>query len=178
MIIAHLPAGYVTSKLLHARLNAREAAFKPFLYAGLLGAIAPDLDKVYLYLAHDRRLHHHTLWLHFPIVWAVLLLVSLIWFHAARARIAAALAVIFSVNGLLHMVLDTVAGDIWWLAPFVDQPFSLFAVPGRYSPWWVNNMLHWTFAFELAIVAWAVHLWRRSPVPTGGAEEPGMHGDT
>lgn len=163
MLIAHLPAGYVTSKLLFARLRAPGAAFRPFLCAGLLGAVAPDMDKVYLYLADDMRHQHHTLWPHFPIVWTGALLVSLIWFHTARSSTPAALAVIFAINGLLHMVLDTVVGEIWWLAPFVDRPFSLFTIPARHHPWWLSDMLHWTFTFELAIVAWAIYLWRRSP---------------
>jgi inner membrane protein len=74
----------------------------------------------------------------------------------------AALAVIFSLNGLLHMVLDTVVGDIWWFAPFVDKPYAFFTVPAVYKPWWLNFILHWSFALELAFVLVAIYVWRRS----------------
>lgn len=165
MLIAHAPAGYVSSRLLFRRFSELGAPYKPFLFAGMFGAVAPDLDMFYFYFIDQRQHHHHTLWPHFPILWAALLLAALIWLHAARTRKFAALAVIFSLNGLQHMVLDTVAGNIWWLAPFVNKPFSFFTVPARYSPWWLNFVLHWTFAFELAIVGCAIYLWRRGPVP-------------
>lgn len=163
MIIGHLPAGYVTSKLLAPRFGVEGAALKRFIWAGMLGAIAPDLDILYFYLVDHRQHHHHSYWPHFPIVWAILLLVSLIWFYTARAKPGAALAVIFTANGLIHMILDTVAGNIWWLAPFVDKSFALFKVPPRYDPWWLSFIFHWSFVFELAIVVWAVYLWRRAP---------------
>jgi len=170
MIIAHLPAGYVASRLLFNRFRPHAASFRRFLHAGLLGSVAPDLDMLYFHLIDHRQHHHHTLWPHFPILWAGLLLASLIRFHTGRARERAALAVIFAANGLLHMVLDTVVGNIWWLAPFVDKPFSFFSVPARYNPWWLNFILHWTFILELAIVAWAIYLVRRSPdAPQAGA---------
>jgi hypothetical protein len=35
---------------------------------------------------------------------------------------------------LLHLVLDSIVGDIWWLAPFVDRRYSLFTVPAVYGP--------------------------------------------
>lgn len=172
MIIAHAPAGYVSAKLLFRRFEAQGTAYKAFLFAAMFGAIAPDLDILYFYLLDQRQHHHHTLWPHFPIVWASLLLASLIWFGAARTRKHAALAIIFTLNGLLHMVLDTIVSNIWWLAPFVDKPYVFFTVPPRYNPWWLNFVFHWSFAFELAIVAWAVHLWRRGPAtaPQGSAE--------
>jgi hypothetical protein len=163
MIVAHLPAGYVAAKLLHGRIGAPHVPFKRFLAAGLLGAVAPDFDILYFYLVDQRQHHHHTLWPHFPIVWAGLLLASLLWFRARQNRALAALAVIFSLNGLVHMVLDTVAGNIWWLMPFVNKPFVLVTVPARYDPWWLSFIFHWTFVFELAIIAWAVYLWRRKP---------------
>lgn len=172
MIVAHLPAGYIGARLLAPRLSVPQGAMRPFLIAGLIGAIAPDFDLLYFYLADQHQHHHHTLWPHFPVLWASLLLVSALWFHARRGGGCTPLAVIFSLNGLVHMVLDTVVGKIWWLMPFVDRPFSLFTVPARYHPWWLNFILHWTFIFELALIAWAVYLWRRMPAPAL-ARQPG-----
>lgn len=163
MIIGHLPAGYVASKLLFRYFEARGAVYKPFLWMGVLGAIAPDLDMVYFHLIDHRQHHHHTYWTHFPIVWACLFLISMSWLYAARATSYGTLAVIFSLNGLIHMLFDSIVGDIWWFAPFVDKPFAFFTVPALYKPWWLNFLLHWSFGLELAVVAWAVYLWRRSP---------------
>jgi inner membrane protein len=73
----------------------------------------------------------------------------------------AAVLGIFSAGGLLHMVLDSVVGDIWWFAPFIDRPFALFTVPALYTPWWLNFLLHWSFALELAICVGAVITFRR-----------------
>ena len=82
--------------------------------------------------------------------------------YAARGQESGAvLALIFSLNGFVHMLLDTVVGDIWWFAPFVDKPFALFSVASVYKPWWLNFILHWTILLEIAICLWAFLLWRR-----------------
>ena len=164
MIIGHLPAGYVASRLAFARFESTGIALKWFLVAGILGSVAPDFDMLYFHLIDGRRHHHHTYFTHWPIVWSALLLLSAAWFCAGWQKSRAALAVIFSFNGCLHMALDSIVGDIWWLAPFVDQRFSLFVVPAYYKWAYLNFFLHWSFAFELALVAWAVYLWRR-PAP-------------
>jgi hypothetical protein len=162
MFIAHLPAGYLLSKAL-ARVfdGPRQGAVK-FMCAGMLGAVAPDIDMLYFYLVDHRRHHHHAYWTHFPSVWLTLLAASFVWYRiAGKTKPTAALAVIFSLNGIVHLLLDTVVGDIRWLAPFADKPFSLFTVPNLYKPWWLNFMLHWSFALELAVACTALFvLWR------------------
>lgn len=160
MLIGHLPAGYITSKLLCARLNARGASIRPFILAGMLGAVAPDFDMLYFYFADHRRHLHHTYWPHYPVVWISLLLVSAIWYYAAPVKGRAALAVIFALNGFIHMLLDSIVGKILWFAPYSDTPYALFTVAARYKPWWLNFVFHWTFALELALVAGAIYLWR------------------
>jgi len=162
MIIAHLPAGYITSKILYPRFQSRGCSLKSFFWSGIFGSIAPDLDLVYFYLIDRRQHHHHTYWVHFPIVWFSMLILSVIWIASVRSVSRAALLLIFSLNGFLHMLLDSVVGDIWWGAPFSDKPFSFFTVPARYNPWWLNFLLHWSFGLELAIAALALCLWCRS----------------
>jgi hypothetical protein len=162
LIIGHLPAGYIASRLLAVRLAADGVNERLFVATGMSGAIAPDLDMLYFYLVDQRQHHHHTYFTHVPIVWASMLLASVIfWMSAGRNKALAVLAVIFSLNGFIHLLLDSIVGDIWWLAPFVDRPFSLFTVPALYEPWWLNFVLHWSFGLELFLVAWAVLLWRR-----------------
>ncbi|MGZ5077760.1 MAG: metal-dependent hydrolase [Methylobacter sp.] len=161
MIIGHLPAGYVVSKLLFPFFESRGALLGPFLWSGVLGAIAPDLDMVYFHLIDHRQHHHHTYFTHFPIVWATLLVISIICFYTPRLKSCAILTMIFSLNGFIHMILDSIVGDIWWFAPFIDKPYAFFTVPALYNPWWLNFILHWSFAVELVIVLWAFYLLRR-----------------
>jgi len=167
MFIGHLPAGYIISALLRPRLQWAGTQETRFVFAGMLGAVAPDFDMLYFHLVDHRRHHHHTYFVHFPLLWFGLLLAAGVWLLSGRKQCHAALAFIFTLNGLAHMVLDSIVGDIWWLAPFVDQRFSLFAVPALYKPWWLNFILHWSFALELAIVGFAVYLWRR-PLQSAG----------
>lgn len=161
MIIGHLPAGYLISRMLYPRFASRALAWKPFLWVGCLGAVAPDLDMLYFHLIDHRLHHHHTFWTHYPIIWSGLFILSLAWFHSERFLNNAILGIIFSLNGFIHMLLDTIVGDIWWLAPFIDKPIAIFTVIARYKPWWLNFLLHWSFALELAVFVWAIYLrWR------------------
>jgi hypothetical protein len=90
----------------------------------------------------------------------MLLTISLLWLIAGQNRRTAMVAIFFTGNGLIHMLLDSLVGDIWWFAPFIDKPYSLFTVPALYKPWWINFIFHWSFAVELGIVLWAFGLWR------------------
>lgn len=137
-----------------------------FLAAGMLGAIAPDFDMFYFFFVDQMQHHHHTYWPHFPIVWFSLLLLALGWYGLAKEKANASYALIFSLAGCLHMLLDSIVGDIWWLAPFVDQSFALFSVTARYSPWWLNFILHWSFVLELMLVLGALLLWRGRQLKT------------
>ena len=160
MFIGHLPAGYVSAKLLFRRFADTGVATTAFVLAGILGAIAPDLDMFYFYLVDNRQSHHHTYWPHYPILWISLFLLAGLWVKLARQKAGAALALIFFISGFIHMLLDTIVGDIWWLAPFIDKPYALFTVPAVYQPWWLNFVLHWSFALEIAIAVWALLVWR------------------
>jgi inner membrane protein len=160
MIIGHMPAGYIVSKLLFARFEPFGVRLKPFLWAGVLGAVAPDLDMLYFHLVDHRAHHHHTYITHFPLLWGALLIAGTTWLRLSSVKPRAASAVIFSLNGLFHVVLDSIVGDVWWLAPFLDKPFSFFTVPALYKPWWLNFIFHWSFALEIAVVVWALYLWR------------------
>lgn len=162
MIFGHLPAGYISSKLLYARLRISEVDFQRFLMSGLAGSAAPDLDLVYFFLFDHRQHHHHTYWSHYPLVWLSLLLLSVIWLYAQRGRKLAILLVLFSLNGVIHMVMDTLVGDIIWLAPFNESMFSLFIVPAKYSAWWFNFLLHWSILLEIVVMGSALYLWRKS----------------
>ncbi len=160
MFIAHLPIGYLASKLIYPRLRPPVIGRKGFLIAGMAGAIAPDLDMFYFYLIDHQQHHHHSYWTHYPIAWMCLLLLSLTLSFSRRWRVLAVIMMVFSFNGLIHMLLDSVAGIIYWFAPIAHKAYGLVTVQALYEPWWLNFILHWTFLFEIAIATWAILVWR------------------
>jgi inner membrane protein len=171
MIIGHLPAGYVLSKLLTDKLARAGINPRYVSVACIIGAIAPDFDMLYFHLVDNRQHHHHTYWSHYPIVWLALLVTALVWYRFASVNSKARLAVVFSLTGFMHLLLDSIVGDIWWIAPFFDQPYAIFTVPALYKPWWLNFILHWSFALELLLLGWAIVLWRRTrSLPFKGVE--------
>ena len=161
MIIGHLPAGYLIAKGLADRMIANARALPAFVCAGLLGSVFPDLDLFYFYWIDHRQHHHHTYWTHYPIVWLSLALASAVWVRARKGSLPAALSLIFALNGCAHMVLDSIVGHIWWLAPFVDQSFSAFTIARTHEPWWLNFVLHWSFVLETVLLTAAVVVYVR-----------------
>ncbi|HUE94117.1 metal-dependent hydrolase [Pseudomonas sp.] len=163
MFIGHLPAGYITAKLLLKKFANTGITTRFFILAAVLGAIAPDFDMFYFYLLDNRQNHHHTYWPHYPALWLTMLAASSVWFKLASKKSYAALALIFSISGFIHMLLDSIVGDIWWFAPLIDQPYALFTVEAVYKPWWLNFILHWSFALEILMFTWAIYLWHFKP---------------
>jgi len=161
MFIAHAPAGYLSARLLLAPLQVPDCCRRGFLWSGVSGAVAPDFDLFYFHLVDHRAHTHHTYVTHYPALWLTLLAAALLWRRSAPSP-GAAMAVVFSLNGLLHMVLDSVVGGIRWLAPVSDHFFAVARVPARFHPWWLNFVLHWSFVLEVAILGWALHLAAKS----------------
>jgi len=162
MLIGHLPAGYIISRLLYPRLLSTGAPFRTFLSVGLLGSIAPDFDMLYFHF-FDHRLHnHHTYWSHFPSVWLPVLVCSFVVFRIRRSALAATI-LIFTINGFAHLLLDSIVGDIAWLAPWHSSFYSLAHVPATHAIWWMNYVLHWSFCCEIALIVWAFWLLRKTP---------------
>lgn len=134
--------------------------------AGIIGALAPDFDMSYFYLIDHRQTHHHKYVTHWPMLWLSLVSASAVWFRLSRAPKPAFLSLVFCLGGVLHVILDSFVGDVWWFAPFVDRPFALFTVPAVFKPGWLNFILHWSFAVELAICLWALLIYRRRSKPS------------
>ncbi len=160
MFIAHLPSGYLLSVSLLRRMRHIPATANTVILTGMLGALAPDFDLAYFQFIDHRQTHHHQYLTHWPLLWLTLTAAAGLWWRLARQSRAAFLSLVFGLGCVLHVILDSFVGDIWWLAPFVNRPFALFTVPAVYSPWWVNFILHWSFAVELVICGWALHLYR------------------
>lgn len=160
MFVAHLPAGYIVARYLAPRLSPA-IGLKTAVFAGMLGAIAPDFDLFYAYLIDHGQRHHHRYWTHWPLTWIALLMLIAVGWRRFRHSALVAAALVFALNGFGHTLLDSIVGDIWWLYPMVGRPYSLFHVANRYEPWWINFIANPSFLLELAILAYAWHLWRR-----------------
>jgi membrane-bound metal-dependent hydrolase YbcI (DUF457 family) len=161
MMIAHAPAGYVLATSLLRWLKNTNVSAKVIILIGVIGAVVPDVDMLYFHLIDHRQTHHHKYVTHWPILWLSLLCLSCLWYQLNKTSKPAMLFMVFSLGGVLHVILDSFVGDVWWLAPFVDQAYALFTVPARFEPWWLNFVLHWSFAAELAIIVWAGLIYRR-----------------
>jgi hypothetical protein len=163
MIFGHLPVGYITSRLLLKKFKNGNVNAKIFILWGMFGAIAPDIDLLYYFLIDPSqpRHYHHKYVTHFPIFWLTLLLISVLWLRRLHNRNKnQAAAFIFALNGFIHTALDTLTGYLFWLAPFMDKPFSLTTDASASSKYFT----HWTFGLELLLILWAFSLWYKSSV--------------
>jgi membrane-bound metal-dependent hydrolase YbcI (DUF457 family) len=149
VFIAHLPAGYLTARLVARRLGVPVSP--SLVLAGLAGGIFPDIDLFYATLIDHWSVHHHRYWTHLPLFWLTVSAAALLLFRLTGETRQC--TVIFLLAVWSHLLLDSVAGDIWWLWPWLDVPFSLVTIPAIHSPWYLNYLLHWTFALELIFVA-------------------------
>jgi inner membrane protein len=170
VFIGHLPAGYLVTDAFLSRTPATGPARRRLLALGLAASVAPDIDLLYFYLVSDRREVHHTFFPHLPLVWFGALAGSAVFLVLRRSSPIAWLALaVVGLNVMLHLVLDTVAGGVRWAWPWSVAEARWVEVPARYHPWYVNFLLHWTFALELVLVTaagWLSLRRRRRPQPT------------
>lgn len=184
MFIAHLPAGYLVTRVLWPRLAPitvpSSGERKRALAVGLAASLAPDLDLFWFYFVDGGRTHHHHFFPHLPAVWllggALAFGLTTLWgavrrptpsrFLSAQATgandekdrswLAPRLVLLATACGLVHLLLDTVVGHIKWGWPVTERMVAAFDVPARGGHWIMNFVLHWSFALELVIVAVAM----------------------
>lgn len=162
MFIGHLPAGYLATTLLLDRADPPAATRRRLLIVGLIASVLPDLDLLWFYTVGQRRQVHHAYLPHLPLACAAFFAAVALLLWIARARRDAWLAwAVAAINVLLHLVLDTTAGGIRWLWPFSHTEWAMSHVPARHDPWFLNFVLHWTFALEVLLVVAALVLLRR-----------------
>lgn len=155
MLIAHLPAGYVTARAAGQRNGA-------LLWAALIGSVFPDFDMIWFLFVDQGDIHHHKYWVHAPGFWLILAAVTLP-FLPKTARNA---GLMFLAAVLIHIALDTHAGGIMWLWPLSDHLYTFVIVPATQANWVLSFILHWTFLLELAVIAVAAVLFfTRKAVP-------------
>ncbi|UVK41608.1 metal-dependent hydrolase [Mesorhizobium sp. AR10] len=166
MLIAHLPSGYILGTF--ARHRWRDGS--SIMAAALVGSVIPDIDMLYFHFVDGGRTHHHTYITHWPLFWAASGLIALA-FAKWRAPRHLAIVGVFFAAATMHMVLDTMASPIMWLMPFDPHKFEFVRVPATYRNWVMSFVLHWTFALELLICAWALLLGIRRSQPVASTPE-------
>jgi membrane-bound metal-dependent hydrolase YbcI (DUF457 family) len=158
VFIAHLPAGYLATRLILDRQPAPQPLRRRLLVLGMAASVLPDLDLLWFYFVDHQRQVHHAYLPHLPLAWIALFAAAALVVCMRRVSRTTWLGMlVFAANILLHIVLDTTAGGIRWLWPFSHAEFAMSHVEARYEPWYLNFVLHWTFALEVAILAAA--LW-------------------
>ncbi|MBL8506291.1 MAG: metal-dependent hydrolase [Methylobacillus glycogenes] len=175
MFIAHAPSGYLLAQAIIKKCPNIGVSTKAILWVGIIGAVFPDIDMLYFYLIDHRQHHHHTYLTHWPISWLVLLVLALLLSRWAASKNLAKLLGIFAVAGFLHLMLDTLVGDVWWFAPWVDQSYRLFTVEALYKPWWLSFFLHWSFGVELLICLAAAYVYLQNRMRDFDLEQGGDH---
>lgn len=151
MFIAHLPAGYILTRVLQHKHRRGD-----YLWIGLLASVLPDIDLLYFYLIDNRQNAHHSYFTHLPLFWLSLWGMIALAGKWIKGYSPYATTLFFSCI-MLHMCLDSIAAPTYWLYPLSDSAIELVQVPARYG-WWVWNFLfHWSFLLEMIIVSTA--LW-------------------
>lgn len=158
MFIAHLPAGYLLSRIYQ---KPDQTILRALV---MLGAVFPDIDLLWFVLISDQTIHHHYYLTHRPILWAAVCVAGIL---VARHQHYGQHATAFALGALLHMALDTLTGAINWAWPWGELSAPLVVVPAHHSHWVLSFLTHWTIAVELLICSLALWLWRRVPASPG-----------
>ena len=157
MFIAHLPAGYLLTK---AGTKLSNTHNKAIIFWTCLGSILPDIDIIYFYLIDNQSSHHRLYVTHWPLVWIGLIVASLIVMGVNRKL--GLITLCLGIGSLLHMLLDSVAAPVLWLAPFSQAQLELITIPARFDNYIWSFVLHWTFALEIIICSVATVMFLRS----------------
>jgi inner membrane protein len=157
MFLAHLPAGYLLTKILQKKFRTEK-----FMSAGLLGSIFPDFDIFWFYFIDQKRHLHHSYLTHIPSFWLLLYSITFFAISITSRQKYKPLVMIFFAAIFSHLVLDTVVGKIQWLSPFNNTSYYLFEVPVQYNFWVWNFIFHWSFRLEIIIIVITIYVWFKS----------------
>jgi len=164
MFIAHIFGGYLGTRLClrcTTKQDVQGANLKYYLLFGLLCSVLPDFDLAYFYLIDHRQHPHHTYWTHIPIFWVILASLTYVIGHYILKKRVGLLSIILLSGTCLHLILDSVAGGIYWLYPFSSTYYRLFTITPRYDWWVLNYLLHWTFLLEILIIVTSIYFMRK-----------------
>ncbi|MES2985241.1 MAG: metal-dependent hydrolase [Pseudomonadota bacterium] len=155
MFIAHMPAGYLLTRYIQRKTGNQS---RHVMWFGLIASIFPDIDLLYFFLVDRRSTEHHHYVTHLPLAWLALGATAWLVMSILKERRYLIFLGVALANLMLHMVLDSIAATIYWLAPFSNVGVDLINVTAHYD-WWVwSFVLHWTFMLEILIIIIALHV--------------------
>ncbi len=164
MLIAHLPAGYLIANL--TTRSGRILSQTAFI-ATMIGAVIPDIDMIWFWTVDHRQHHHHGYFTHWPSFWFLVFLFGLAVSFLSSKREWGTVVYMFSLGTFSHMILDSVAAPIMWLAPLSVRWFELSHVAASANGATYALLTHWTFGLELAIcLIAAVVLYKERRFPS------------
>ena len=154
MFVAHIFAGYLLTRQIVTKRKTVVSSKQYYLF-GIFCSILPDIDLLYFYTIDHRQHIHHSYWTHIPIFWISVTLMLFLLSKLIRKNIGTYLLLLLA-NTLAHLLLDSVAGGIFWFYPLSEDYVRWFHIPSRFD-WWVwNYIFHWTFLLEISIIASAL----------------------
>lgn len=160
MLLAHAPAGYLLTKVLSRTVfkdivdpKRSNRLYQLMMATGLIGSILPDFDFIYKIFFDTSATSHHAYITHMPFFWILLTVLSISAGKIFKNREVTLITVTGCLTALLHLVCDTITAEIYWLYPFVNKGFNLFAVSDVHVRWVQNYLSHWTFLIEIAIIS-------------------------
>lgn len=159
MLIAHLPAGYILFKAVDKKNTFQEKDKKPLLFGILLGSILPDVDTIWFYLVSDRSAVHHSYWTHTPFFWTMVFVLIYTFSRILKLRRISVFTLGCWVSIILHLILDSIAGQIRWTWPFSNQAVQLVEIPATHDWWVLSFIFHWTFLLEIGFIAVAIFIF-------------------
>lgn len=154
MLIAHIPAGYITTRY-YNRIAGENISFSRY---GLLFSIWPDFDLLYFYLVDKKATFHHLYFTHIPLSVVIAFVFIVPIYLLDKSKKLFKIYLLFLISWFLHLILDTLTGGIAWLYPLKSSVIKLIEIPSQHSNWIVNFVFHWSFLIEISITAWAVIL--------------------
>ena len=146
MLIAHLPAGYMLGRASGVRGRVMGLV--------LLASVLPDFDMLWFHFVDGRSVHHHRYWTHVPGFWLMVAAVMMPLIAVFRRHWLRPAALCFAAV-FVHLILDTLVGDIMWQWPFSTDFFRLATVQPTHNHWILSFMFHWSFLVEVLISALA-----------------------
>jgi len=168
MFIGHVAAGYIWTKLLlKNRVFNNNDHKQQFIYfwTGILGSFFPDIDIFHFYLIDGRKHLHHSYWTHMPFFWLIALCLLLLISMIRKNKNLRNASIFFISNIFIHLLLDTVAGGIYWLYPFSKGMVTLLEVPVKSTSWIFNFVFFWTSTVEGILIILAALLCRKESFP-------------
>jgi len=164
LFVAHGFGGYLVTRFLIKRAEDKaysNAIFSRYILWGVFCSILPDFDLLYFYTL-DERLHpHHSYWTHMPLFWIFATCAVYSVGHGIYKKPIGLYCLILLVGTFLHLLLDTVAGGIYWLYPWSGYKFQWFEIQPHYYWWVFNYIFHWTMLMEVTLIMLAIIVYRR-----------------